>query len=152
MANTYRAETVDFDDIAERGFQAVVEVAAYDKPIRRERTGDPFGRLRAEDATSLAMILSELIQNAIEHGLSEHGGTVAVDVRRETEGTRPPRLTVTIADDGTGMAPGRRPGSGLGTQIVQSLVQDLQGSITWTDSEPHGTQVVFTAQLRPLPG
>ncbi len=145
-------ETVDFDDIAQRGFRAVVEVAAYDKPIRRERTGDPFGRLRAEDATSLAMILSELIQNAIEHGLSEHGGTVAVDVRRETEGTRPPRLTVTIADDGTGMAPGRRPGSGLGTQIVQSLVQDLQGSITWTDSEPHGTRVVFTAQLRPLPG
>src|SRR6476660_7016154 len=57
-------ETVDFDE------------AAYDKRIERERTGDSFGRLRAEDATSLAMILSELVQNAIEHGFpADIGGT-----------------------------------------------------------------------------
>ena len=76
-------ETVDFDDVADQGFRAVVEVAAYDKRIERQRTGDSFGRLRAEDATSLAMILSELVQNAIEHGFpGDTGGTVAVDVKR----------------------------------------------------------------------
>lgn len=145
-------ETVDFDDIAERGFRAVVEVTAYEMPIERLRTGDRFGRLRAEDATSLAMILSELVQNAVEHGLSEEGGTVAVDVRRVAGGTEPDVLTVTIEDNGRGMPQGARPGSGLGTQIVQSLVQDLQGSITWADARPHGTRVRFTARLRPLQG
>ena len=50
------------------------------------------------------------------------------------------------------MPTGRHPGSGLGTQIVQSLVQDLRGVITWTDADPHGTKVVFTAQLRTLSG
>ncbi|MEO9153878.1 MAG: ATP-binding protein, partial [Lapillicoccus sp.] len=125
-------------------------VAAYDKPIQRRRTGDRFGRLRAEDATSLAMILSELVQNAIEHGLAMTGGTVWVDVERASRAGGPDLLTVGIEDDGTGMPVGRRPGSGLGTQIVQSLVQDLRGSITWTDAEPHGTRVVFTAQLRTL--
>ncbi|MEO7059856.1 MAG: histidine kinase dimerization/phosphoacceptor domain -containing protein, partial [Lapillicoccus sp.] len=168
--------TVDFDDVADRSFRAVVEVAAYDKPIHRRRTGDAFGRLRAEDATSLAMILSELVQNAIEHGLAATGGTVWVDVRRAPQvgtGDRlegpdlpelpdlpglpdvaavPELLTVRIEDDGAGMPAGRRPGSGLGTQIVQSLVQDLRGVISWTPAVPHGTIVEFTAQLRPLPG
>jgi len=145
-------ETVDFDDIAERSFRAVVEVTAYEMPIQRVRTGDKFGRLRAEDATSLAMILSELVQNAVEHGLSDHGGTVAVDVRRVAHRAGPDVITVTIEDDGSGMPHGRHPGSGLGTQIVQSLVQDLEGSITWSDAQPHGTRVRFTARLRPLPG
>ena len=147
-------ETVDFDEVADQGFRAIAEVAAYDKRIERERTGDSFGRLRAEDATSLAIILSELVQNAIEHGFpDDHGGTVAVDVKR-VPGVpgAPDVLTVKITDDGVGIGEERRPGSGLGTQIVQSLVQDLRGTIRWTSAEPHGTQVTFTAALRPLKG
>jgi two-component sensor histidine kinase len=147
-------ETVDFDEVADQGFRAVAEVAAYDKRIERERTGDSFGRLRAEDATSLAMILSELVQNAIEHGFpDDHGGTVSVDVKRipGVPGA-PDVLTVTIADDGVGIGTEGRPGPGLGTQIVQSLVQDLRGTIRWVPAQPHGTKVTFTAALRPLKG
>jgi C4-dicarboxylate-specific signal transduction histidine kinase len=40
--------------------------------------------------------------------------------------------------------------AGLGTRIVTSLVQDLQGRIRWENSSPHGTRVVFVARLRPL--
>ena len=144
-------ETVDFDDIAERGFRAVVEVTANEMPIERVRTGEPFGRLTAEDATSLAMILSELVQNAIEHGLSERGGAITVDVHRVPQADGRDLLSVAIADDGAGMPPGPRPGTGLGTQIVRSLVDDLQGTISWVDVEPHGTEARFTARLRDLP-
>ncbi|MDQ6716261.1 MAG: PAS domain-containing sensor histidine kinase [Actinomycetota bacterium] len=147
-------ETVDFDEVADQGFRAVAEVAAYDKRIERKRTGDPFGRLRAEDATPLAMILSELVQNAIEHGFpDDHGGLITVDVRRHAgppDSTEPDTLTVTITDDGVGMPAGRRPGSGLGTQIVQSLVDDLRGAIRWANAEPNGTVVTFSTRLRPL--
>jgi two-component system, sensor histidine kinase PdtaS len=147
-------ETVDFDEVADQGFRAVAEVAAYDQRIERQRTGDSFGRLRAEDATSLAMILSELVQNAIEHGFPDgRVGTVSVDVKRVAGVPGAPDvLTVKITDDGVGFTDGRRPGSGLGTQIVQSLVQDLRGTIRWTPAEPHGTQVTFTAALRQLEG
>ncbi|HEY6741919.1 MAG TPA: histidine kinase N-terminal domain-containing protein [Lapillicoccus sp.] len=147
-------ETVDFDEVADQGFRAVAEVAAYDQRIERQRTGDSFGRLRAEDATSLAMILSELVQNAIEHGFPDgQVGTVTVDVKRVAGVPGAPDvLTVKITDDGVGFTDGRRPGSGLGTQIVQSLVQDLRGTIRWTPAEPHGTHVTFTAALRPLKG
>jgi two-component sensor histidine kinase len=100
------------------------------------------------------MILSELVQNAIEHGFPDgRVGTVSVDVKRVAGVPGAPDvLTVKITDDGVGFTDGRRPGSGLGTQIVQSLVQDLRGTIRWTPAEPHGTQVTFTAALRPLKG
>ncbi len=152
-------ESVDFDAVADQGFRAITEVTAYNQRVERQRTGQSFGRLKAEDATSLAMILSELVQNAIEHGFpvsadppdaAAPAGMVGVDVVREMLESGQDRLTVAITDNGAGMQPGRRPGSGLGTQIVQSLVGDLRGTITWAPVEPHGTRVVFTALLRPI--
>jgi two-component sensor histidine kinase len=143
-------ETVDFDPIAERGLRAVVEVAANGAAVRTELEGS-FGQLRAEDATSLAMILSELVQNAIEHGLGDAGGLVKVRVQRIADDLGQPMVVVSVEDDGRGVDPARPPGSGLGTQIVQSLVADLQGRIVWEQVVPHGTRARFTASLRPLP-
>jgi two-component sensor histidine kinase len=144
-------ETVDFDDIAVRGLQAITEVAKVEHPITSVVQGS-FGTLRAEDATALAMVMSELVHNAVEHGLAETGGgTVEVEARRTTDDRGDELLTVTITDDGAGLPGDFRPGgSGLGTQIVQSLVQDLRGRITWEAAKPHGTRVRFIARLRPL--
>ena len=141
-------ETVDFDEIAARGLAAVVEVATRDVPVRAERSGS-FGRLRAEDATALAMVVTELVHNAIEHGLARTGGVVSVRAERSgDEGDE--LLTVMVTDDGAGMPLGFDPvGSGLGTQIVTSLIQDLRGQISWENAEPRGTTVRFVARLRP---
>ena len=68
-------EMVDFDEIAVRGLRAVVEVATREHPVSHTLTGS-FGRMRAEDATAMAMIISELVQNAAEHGLADRGGTI----------------------------------------------------------------------------
>jgi two-component sensor histidine kinase/PAS domain-containing protein len=144
------AETVDFDAIAQRGFNAVVEVASNGAPVHAVTEGS-FGAIRAEDATALAMIMSELVQNAVEHGLGDRGGTVRVVVDRQADERGQPMIVVSIEDDGVGIDPGRRPGSGLGTQIVQSLVADLQGRIVWEPVVPHGTRARFTASLRPVP-
>jgi two-component sensor histidine kinase len=96
------------------------------------------------------MILSELVQNAIEHGLGEQGGQVTIRADRSADELGQPMLVVLVQDDGRGIDPARPPGSGLGTQIVQSLVADLQGRISWEPAIPHGTRVRFTASLRPL--
>ena len=142
-------ETVDFDEIAVRGLRAVVDVAVTEHPVESRVTGS-FGRMRAEDATSLAMIVSEIVQNAVEHGLSA-GGTISVEVDRAEVEPGVDGLTVSITDDGTGLPAGFRPvRAGLGTRIVTSLVQDLQGRIRWEPATPRGTRVEFTARLRPL--
>lgn len=143
-------ETVDFDEIAVRGLRAVVDVAVTEHPVDSTVTGS-FGRMRGEDATSLAMIVSELVQNAVEHGLASRGGRIEVDVVRAEVEPGVDGLTVTITDDGTGLPAGFRPVlAGLGTRIVTSLVQDLQGRIRWEPATPRGTRVEFTARLRPL--
>jgi len=143
-------ETVDFDAVADQSLAAVVEVATSGAPIAVVRTGE-FGQLRAEDAMSLAMIVSELAQNAAEHGLGGAGGLLSVDAQRVSRDDGSEQLSVTIVDDGQGMPSASPvPGSGLGIQIVRSLVQDLQGSITWSAAEPRGTAVRFVATLRPL--
>jgi two-component sensor histidine kinase len=142
-------ETVEFDTIAQRGLNAVVEVTANGAPVRTVTEGS-FGRLRAEDATALAMIMSELVQNSIEHGLGDAGGEVRITIERSSDERGKSMLVVSVEDSGKGIDPARRPGSGLGTQIVQSLVGDLQGRITWEPVSPQGTRARFTASLRPL--
>ncbi len=140
-------EVVDFDDIVARALNAVVEVANQDDDIRWERSGG-FGLISAEDATSMAMIVTELVHNAVEHGLRHGGGLVTIDAQRSREGDDD-YVTVEVCDDGAGLPPDFKPGSsGLGTQIVRALVQDLRGTIEWSPRQPRGTQVRFRARLR----
>ncbi|MGV1008153.1 MAG: sensor histidine kinase [Dermatophilaceae bacterium] len=144
-------ETADFDEVADLAVNAVIEVATHEGPIHAERVGS-FGRVRAEDATSLAMVVSELVQNAAEHGLGRAGGTIQVCARRSVVKDGHDLLTVSITDDGIGLPAGRLPkAKGLGSQIVQSLVADLRGKITWGAADPVGTKVRFTARLRSVP-
>jgi two-component sensor histidine kinase len=142
-------ETVDFDEIVARGLADMVEVATREAPVRAERSGS-FGRLRSEDATSLAMVVTELVHNAIKHGLARTGGVVTVSALRSRD-EHDELLTVTVTDDGSGLPEGFDPAaSSLGTQIVTSLVQDLRGRITWSSAKPHGTTVRFVARLRSI--
>ena len=97
------------------------------------------------------MIMSELVQNAVEHGLGDRGGRIEIHAERGVSPDRVPTLTVTITDDGAGLPQGFRPSlAGLGTRIVTSLVQDLGGRIRWENQSPRGTRVEFVARLRPM--
>ena len=132
-------ETVDFDEVADLAVTAVIEVATHEGPIHAERVGS-FGRVRAEDATSLAMVVSELVQNAAEHGVGRSGGTIRVCARRSVDKDGQDLLSVSVTDNGTGLPSGKLPkAKGLGSQIVQSLVADLRGKISWGSAEPTGT-------------
>lgn len=146
------ADAVDFDEVAGRGLASAIEVARGSEADVVGRLEGSFGRLASEDATPLAMILGELVQNAVEHGLAGAGGQVVVRARREGDD-----LEVHVIDDGVGLGGarperGRRRG-GLGTQIVETFVDDLHGSIEWRPAAGGGTEAVFTATLRaPEPG
>jgi two-component sensor histidine kinase len=143
-------ETVNFDEVAVQGLRAVVEVATSEFRVESSLHGS-FGRLRADDATSLALVVSELVQNAVEHGLADRDGHVDVTVSREWVSAGHEELVVTITDDGVGLPAGFRPGlAGLGTRIVTSFVQDLGGRIRWEGAPGGGTRVEFVARLRPM--
>jgi two-component sensor histidine kinase len=137
-------ESVPFDALVGRSLRLTADVASAGAHVRTSTTGT-FGMVPAEDATALALVLTELVTNAVEHGLSgREVGTVEIDATRDGESLR-----VVVADDGVGLPEGKGAGSGLGTQIVSTLVaNELHGSIDWLPREGGGTQVVLDIKLR----
>jgi two-component system, sensor histidine kinase PdtaS len=85
-------------------------------------------RVDAAVATPLAVVLTELVQNAIEHGLAGGSGTVTVALR----GGAGKPVELEVADDGPGAAPDGdgpdpRSGGGLGLRLVRGLVEEELG-------------------------
>jgi two-component sensor histidine kinase len=90
--------------------------------------------LAGDRATALALVFSELLQNALEHG----GDVVRVELAQ-----RNGDVVLAIADDGDGLA-GASTGTGL--SIVRALVHDeLKGELTFRDDGGLRAEVVFPA-------
>ncbi|MEV7609432.1 histidine kinase N-terminal domain-containing protein [Microbacterium sp. NPDC089320] len=136
-------QKVDFDEVFHRVLKLVAEVASAPNTRARTRSTGRFGVLPSEYATPLALALTEVVTNAVEHGLAGQEGMVTIDATRTEE-----NLRVTVHDTGKGLPEGRI-GQGLGTQIIRTLIQgELSGSIEWRGSEGEGTEVVIDIPLR----
>lgn len=134
-------EIVDFDELFGRVLRLVGDVATTDRHIDTQIRG-VFGRIGADAATTLVVVLAELVTNAVEHGMSKCGGRVIIDVEREEES-----LYLTVTDDGEPVDL-ERVGSGLGTQIVKTLVEtELRGTITWGHNEDGHTLVTLRGNV-----
>jgi two-component sensor histidine kinase len=121
-------EKVDFDGIVDRLLLSLGDVAGAGTRVRLNRQG-AFGILVADVATPLVMVLTETVQNAVEHGFPEDTDTGTVTVTAYRMGRR---VRVTIADDGAGLPPGfsLSDSDRLGLQIVRALVTaELGGTI-----------------------
>jgi two-component sensor histidine kinase len=138
-------EAVEFDGIVDRVAFAAAEVAGPDYSVRIGREGT-FGVLAAEVATPLAMVLNELLLNAVEHGfVPGDDGSVTMAVHRFRK-----QLHVTVADTGKGLPEGFRLDSSdrLGLQIVRTLITgELRGSIELRDRTGGGTEAVLVVPL-----
>ncbi|HEX5534913.1 MAG TPA: histidine kinase N-terminal domain-containing protein [Actinomycetales bacterium] len=137
-------ETVDFDQLLDDGLLLVEDLAGASQ-VAAVREGQ-VGTLVAEDATALALVLTELVSNAVEHGLAGRPGKVVVRAERDGQ-----RLRVAVEDDGPGFPAGFAPGeAGLGTQIVSALVKgELRGTIHWNGAGTgDGARVVVDVRLR----
>ncbi len=95
--------------------------------------------LPAQLAASLALIANELIQNALEHGLTpQRSGQIRVKLKH-----RDGFLTLSVSDNGCGLPPDfdldtKR---GLGLELVQTLAEeDLNGVFEITSAPGKGTE------------
>lgn len=135
-------QEVSFDQIFNRILQLVPEIATgYHTTVKTSISGS-FGELSTEKATTLALVLTELVANAVEHGLADKSGEIKVQAERS-----PRSLKIEVVDDGVGLPEGKV-GTGLGTQIVRTLVEsELRGKISWTAPIRGGTRVVLDLPL-----
>ena len=131
-------EYVDFDDVADRLRVMVAEVSSHGNEVRSVREGS-FGTLTAEVATPLAMVLTEVLQNAVEHGFGGGPGTITVTANRARG-----RLRVRVDDDGVGLPAGFdvAVSTSLGLSIVRTLVEsELGGTLALGSGSTGGTRV-----------
>ncbi|RWZ46403.1 ATPase [Labedella phragmitis] len=136
-------QDVDFDEVFDRVLMLVAEVASAHNTTAHPRKTGAFGVLPSEYATPLALALTELVTNAVEHGLNGLEGSVEIEAQRNDE-----RLTVVVRDNGAGLPEGKV-GSGLGTQIVRTLIQgELGGTIDWHTVVGNGTEVTIDMPFR----
>ncbi len=134
-------DAVDFDEIADQLIRTVLEVShesAGAGNIRAERVGS-FGSLPGAVATPLAMVLTELIQNAVEHAYGAGGGVLTLAVNRIRD-----RVRLRVSDDGVGLDADFDPTASLGLSIVTTLVEgELGGTLSFERRGGGGTTVAI---------
>ncbi len=113
-----------------------------DQQVSAEIEG-PAIYLPSKQATALALVMNELIANALEHAFAlRQAGRLAITLAQEGN-----QVTVVIADNGRGLPPDfdlSRQGR-LGLQIVQTLVEkDLAGTLRLENRPEGGSQAVLT--------
>ncbi|WP_019930909.1 sensor histidine kinase [Nocardia sp. BMG111209] len=139
-------EEVDLDEVVDRLLPIMADVATVHTARIKVRRAGSLGVFSAERATPLVMVLTELVQNAIEHAFDAgENGTVTIRSERSARW-----LDVIISDDGRGLPEGfSLDGSDrLGLQIVRTLVTaELGGSIGLHPGTDVGTDAVLRVPL-----
>ncbi|HKJ85210.1 MAG TPA: cache domain-containing protein, partial [Spirochaetia bacterium] len=102
--------------------------------------------LNVSTAIPCGLILNELIVNAYKHAFPSGSGTLEVRVQKR----QPGEIEIAVIDDGIGVDQARAGAGqnvgGLGTELTRSLVEQLGGSVSYSDAG--GTTVVVRFPLR----
>jgi two-component sensor histidine kinase len=118
--------SVAFDDVLDRLITHALELSPRMGELNIARTGE-IGSLDPRIATPLSLVVTELIHNALEHGLAESGANLKVEVSRLEDAAQ-----IVIFDDGVGLPTGFTilESANLGLQIVRTLTEnELKGTI-----------------------
>ncbi|HEY0636469.1 MAG TPA: histidine kinase N-terminal domain-containing protein [Pseudonocardiaceae bacterium] len=139
-------ERVDIDEVVDRVIPMLTEVAITETRVAVRREGS-FGVLAADRATPMVMVLTELVQNALEHAFAPgQQGEVVIGVTRSAR-----NLDVVIADNGRGLPAGfsLERTDRLGLQIVRTLVEsELRGTLSLRRRDTTGTEAILRIPLQ----
>lgn len=111
------------------------------KNINLEIKGDRFD-VGSDKATSIALVVNELIQNSLEHAfINRNEGSIDVIIQKGIMYSN-----ISIIDDGIGFNSNSPVRESLGLNIVKGIVKDkLNGNLN-IESNENGTKIVFDFQ------
>jgi len=141
----YLSKSLSSIDIADyTRFLATQLFAFYGVDHRRIalQTDIEKNQLDIETAIPLGLIINELISNALRHAFpDDRTGTITISSHLEGD-----LITLIIADDGIGMSPDYdwRGGASLGFRLVNSLVDQLEGTIEKKNGKGTTFNIIFS--------
>jgi two-component sensor histidine kinase len=142
-------DQVDFNDILPSLVRMAEDLLPHDQPARIGYHGEA-GELPAAVATPLAVILTELLQNAAEHAFPDDGEERCGEQLRIHVGLQRSdgRLQVEVRDNGAGLPAGFSVDetTSLGLSIVRDLVRSQLGGVIAMRSDG-GTVVELTVPV-----
>jgi two-component sensor histidine kinase len=118
--------SVAFDDVLDRLVTHSLDLSSRMNELVITRTGF-LGSLDPTIATPLSLVVTELIHNALEHGLEKGGSSLEISLERTSDSAH-----ISIIDDGVGLPAGfdLATSSNLGLQIVRTLTEnELKGEL-----------------------
>ncbi|MDB5725314.1 MAG: hypothetical protein JWQ16_2068, partial [Novosphingobium sp.] len=120
--------------------ELVEELASIWDPRWREAITQELApiTLSTDKSILLGLIVTELLTNAVKYAYEGAPGPILIEGAREADR----RMRLIIADRGSGEA-AAEPRQGFGSRLVQTLVQQLGGSLQREDNAP-GLRVVLS--------
>lgn len=95
--------------------------------------------INSDKATSIALIVNELLQNSLEHAFKGRDeGRIDISVRKGSIYS-----SISVTDNGIGFNAKSIKSSSLGLNIVKSMVKDKLNGHLIIDSNKNGTEIVF---------
>ena len=131
---------VAFDAVLTSLISHALELSPRMGELTIVRDGE-LGSLESRLATPLSLVVTELMHNALEHGLAQEGSTLSIKLARYSN-----ECVITIIDDGVGLPADfdLATSANLGLQIVRTLTEnELKGVLKLTS-----TDLGTTASLR----
>ncbi len=134
---------VDEVDLREMLSRMLSSAKGYIVPENLNLTMDISGdsiMLQSDTATTIAMVVNELVQNCIKHAFPDRpAGRISLTIESGKEYS-----AITVADDGVGYSMEQVHEGSLGHKLVHSLVSDkLFGKIDIKTAPAEGTTVTF---------
>ena len=118
------SEFVEFDLVLEQIIKNALDLNP--RSIGYKKIGE-FGSFDSKTATALSLVITELIHNALEHGMSETGDQLTVEISKNGN-----QYLVSVCDNGSGLPEefNIEKSANLGLQIANTLTKnELNGSI-----------------------
>jgi two-component sensor histidine kinase len=134
--STSTENEVAFDEVLTSLITHALELSPRMGELRIERKGE-LGSLESRLATPLSLVVTELMHNALEHGLAEQGSVLTIELSRYSN-----ECVINITDDGVGLPEGfdLATSSNLGLQIVRTLTENELKGVLKLESTDTGTQ------------
>lgn len=133
-------ETVSADEFLDSVLDDLRTTHATGRNVAFHGEFEPL-TLNARDATTIGIILGELITNALKHAFPDDAaGNIWARLHANEAGVP----VLTVEDDGKGLGDGPKSETGLGAMIVKQLARQFGGAPAYQPREGGGTRVEVT--------